>query len=57
VLLCIVNNKSGDAPVRSERRGELSLASWSRGGRGYLVIGHIPEAKAADLARTFEDRV
>jgi anti-sigma factor RsiW len=57
VLLCILNNQSGDAPVRSERRGELSLASWSRGGRGYLVIGHFPEAKAADLARTLEDRV
>jgi anti-sigma factor RsiW len=57
VLLCIINNQSRDAPVRSERRGELSLASWSRGGRGYLVIGHIPEAKAADLARTLEERV
>jgi anti-sigma factor RsiW len=57
VLLCIINNQSRDAPIRSERRGELSLASWSRGGRGYLVIGHIPEAKAADLARTLEDRV
>jgi anti-sigma factor RsiW len=57
VLLCIINNQSRDAPVRSERRVELSLASWSRGGRGYLVIGHIPEAKAADLARTLEDRV
>jgi anti-sigma factor RsiW len=57
VLLCIINNQSRDAPVRSERRGELSLASWSRGGRGYLVIGHIPEAKAAELARTLEKRV
>ena len=57
VLLCIINNQSRDAPVRSERRGELSLASWSRGGRGYLVIGRFPEAKAADLARTLEDRV
>jgi anti-sigma factor RsiW len=57
VLLCIINNQSRDAPVSSERRGELSLASWSRGGRGYLVIGHIPEAKAAELARTLEERV
>jgi anti-sigma factor RsiW len=57
VLLCIINNQSPDAPVRSERRGELSLASWSRGGRGYLVIGHIPEGRAADLAQTLEMRV
>jgi hypothetical protein len=57
VLLCITNNQSPDAPVRSEGRGELSLAWWSRGGRGYLVIGHIPEAKAVDLAPTLEERV
>jgi anti-sigma factor RsiW len=31
VLLCIINNQSPDAPVRSERRGALSLAWWSRG--------------------------
>ncbi len=57
VLLCVIDNHAPDADMRSERRGELSLVSWSRGGRGYLVIGHIPEAQAAALAGMLERRI
>jgi anti-sigma factor RsiW len=57
VLLCIIDNHAPDADLRSERRGELSLASWSRGGRGYLVIGRIPEAQAVALAGLLERRI
>jgi anti-sigma factor RsiW len=57
VLLCIIANQSPDAPTRSERRGDLSLASWSRGERGYLVIGRIPEERAAALAQSLEGRI
>jgi anti-sigma factor RsiW len=57
VMLCIIDNHAPDAPLRSERRGELSLAFWSRGGRGYLVIGRIPEERALALAQTLEKRV
>src|SRR3984957_9070212 len=41
----------------SERRGDLALASWSRAGRGYLVIGRIPEERALELAQGLEKRV
>jgi anti-sigma factor RsiW len=57
VLLCIIANQPPDAPTRSERRDDLSLASWSRGGRGYLVIGRIPEERAAALAQSLEGRI
>jgi anti-sigma factor RsiW len=57
VLLCIIDNKAPDAPMRSERRGELSLAYWYRGGRGYLVIGRIPEERAAELAGMLKERI
>jgi len=57
VLLCVIDNHAPDAGMRSERRGELSLASWSRGGRGYLVIGRIPENEAAELAGMLEQRI
>ena len=57
VLLCIIANQAPDAPMRSERRGDLSLAWWSRSGRGHLVIGRIPEERAVALARTIEKRV
>jgi anti-sigma factor RsiW len=57
VLLCILANHAPDTPMRSERRGDLSLAWWSSSGRIHLVIGGIPEERAVDLARTIEKRV
>lgn len=57
VLLCILASRAPDAPIRSERRGDLSLASWSDDGRSYLVIGRMPEERAFSLAQTLEPRV
>ena len=57
VLLCIIANDAPDAPMRSERRDDLSLAWWSRSGRSRLVIGRIPEERAVALAQTLEKRV
>jgi anti-sigma factor RsiW len=57
VLLCILADHAPDAPIRSERRDDLSLAWWSRGGRSHLVIGHIPEEHAVALAQTMEKRI
>ena len=57
VLLCILANGAADAPTQSERRGDLSLAWWARGGRSHLVIGHIGEERALSLAQTIEKRV
>jgi anti-sigma factor RsiW len=57
VLLCIIANDAPDAPMRSERRDNLSLAWWSRGGRSRLVIGRIPAERAVALAQTLEKRI
>jgi anti-sigma factor RsiW len=57
VLLCILANDAPDAPMRSKRRDNLSLAWWSRGGRSRLVIGRIPEEEAVALAQTLEKRI
>ncbi len=57
VALCIIANGAPDAPTRSERRGDLSLAWWSRSGRSLLVVGHISQKQAVDLAQTLEKRV
>jgi anti-sigma factor RsiW len=57
VLFCIFANRAPDAAMRSERRGDLSLAVWSRSGRSHLVIGHIPEERAVALAQMLEKRV
>jgi anti-sigma factor RsiW len=57
VALCIIANDAPDAPMRSERRDNLSLAWWSRSGRSRLVIGRIPEERAVALAQTLEKRI
>jgi len=57
VLVCILGNGASDAPIRTERRGDLSLASWSDDGRSYLVIGRIPEERAVALAQILKPRV
>ena len=57
VALCITANHAPGAPIRSERRDDLSLAWWSHGGRSHLVIGHIPEERAVALAQMLEKRI
>jgi anti-sigma factor RsiW len=57
VLLCILANGAPDAPTQSERRGDLSLAWWSRNGRSHLVIGHVPEERAVTLAQMIKKQV
>jgi anti-sigma factor RsiW len=50
VLFCIISGAGSDSGTQSETRGDLSLASWSKGGRGYLVIGRLPVQQIAELA-------
>lgn len=56
VLFCIIANAKEGTPDGSERRDAFSLASWSRQGHGFLVIGGLPEQRIADLGRTLEAR-
>jgi anti-sigma factor RsiW len=57
VLFCILGGAKTDVQAQSERRGDLSLTSWTNGGRSYLVIGHLPEQQIADLAGILEKRL
>jgi anti-sigma factor RsiW len=56
VLFCIIANGGADTRNHSETRGDLAMSSWSHGGRGYLVIGHMPEGQIAKLAQTLKTR-
>ena|SRR5271166_2548531 len=56
VLFCIIANGGADAPTHAERRGDYSLASWSRAGCSYLVIGRLPGQQVAEFARALERR-
>ena len=57
VLVCVIDAKSEDAPIRVEKRDGFTLASWSRDGRGYLVIGRIPAERAKAWARMLNERI
>ena len=57
VLFCVIANGAANAPTRTEKRGEFSLADWSRGGRGFLVIGRKPREQVAEWAQTLEKRI
>jgi anti-sigma factor RsiW len=52
VAFCVIRNGQGDAPITAERRDGLTLASWARGGRGYVVIGRFSRERAKQLAET-----
>lgn len=56
VLFCIIGNSEPDAGMKAERRGEFAVASWSRAGRGYMLIGRLPVDQTAELADSLERR-
>ena len=56
VLFCVIASKEADAPLRSEKRDQFSLASWSRNGLSYMVIGRMPEQRVVELAQTLVTR-
>jgi anti-sigma factor RsiW len=57
VLFCVFANGGADAPIRTEKRGEFSLADWSRGGRGFVVVARMPKERVAEWAQTLEKRI
>jgi anti-sigma factor RsiW len=57
VAFCVIANGGADAPIRTEKRGEFSLADWSRGGRGFLVVGRKPGEQIAEWAQMLEKRI
>ena len=56
VLFCIIRDSEPDAALKAEKRGDYSLASWARAGRGYMLIGKLPADETAELANSLEKR-
>jgi anti-sigma factor RsiW len=56
VLFCIIRDSEPDAAIKAENRDGFAVASWARGGRGYMLIGRLPVAQIAGLADTLERR-
>jgi anti-sigma factor RsiW len=55
-LFCVIANGKPDAPARTVVREGLSYVTWSRGGRDYMFVAHMPEQRVADLAQTLAGR-
>jgi len=56
VLFCVTADGAGDASVRGEKRDGFSTASWSRGGRSFMVVARQPAERVAALAETLHAR-
>ena len=56
VLFCVIANGKPDAPPRAVAREGLSYVTWSRGGKSYMFVAHMPEQRIADLAQTLAAR-
>jgi anti-sigma factor RsiW len=56
VLFCIIRDSEPDAALKAEKRGDYSVASWARAGRGYMLIGRLPADQTAELANALEKR-
>jgi anti-sigma factor RsiW len=56
VLFCVTANGESATPARTVLQGKLAYATWSRDGRGYMVVGRMPGEQVADLAQTLEKR-
>ena len=55
VLLCILANRAPNG--QRVESNAATLAWWSRNGRTHLIIGRIPQERAAALAQALEKRV
>ena len=57
VAFCILRDNEVDAPLTTVGRDGFVAASWAKGGRGFMVIGKLPQDRILALARTLLDRI
>ena len=55
-LLCVIADGEPNAPPQAVARDGLSYVTWSRGGRSYMFVAHMPEQQVADLAKMLVSR-
>jgi anti-sigma factor RsiW len=53
---CVIANGAKTLSLRTEARDGLSYAAWSKDGKSYMLVGRMPEAQIAELARPLESR-
>jgi anti-sigma factor RsiW len=53
---CVIANGDKPSPPRTERRGDVSYATWSKDGKSYMLVARMPEAQVAELAKPLVTR-
>jgi anti-sigma factor RsiW len=56
IVFCIIKNGHEDAPIETETRAGVTIASWAHGGHSFLVGGQVSKARATKLAGTLAVR-
>lgn len=56
IVFCIIKNGHEDAPIETETRAGVTIASWAHGGHSFLVGGQVSKARATKLAGTLAAR-
>ena len=54
VALCIIRAVKPTQPPETETRHGLNIVHWIKNGYGFMVIGDVPDADLAEIAKTFE---
>jgi anti-sigma factor RsiW len=57
LLFCILAGQGADEALKSQSFGPLAAASWVKGGRGFMVIGHLPSPEITAMAETLKQRI
>ncbi|MCC0029363.1 MAG: anti-sigma factor [Brucellaceae bacterium] len=57
LAFCIVSGIEGEQPLMAERRAGMNIVFWSKGGLGYLVIGHGSSDRLAQFASLLSGRI
>jgi anti-sigma factor RsiW len=57
VAFCIIANGKPDEPPAFEERLGQNIVFWTKGGRGYMVIGKLPRPTLEALAASLDSRV
>ncbi len=57
VALCIIADGERDLPVKAEQRRGMNIVYWAKGGRGFMLIGHLPAERLQAMAETIETRL
>lgn len=55
-LFCVIADGAPDAPPRTAEEKSVSHVTWSRGGKSYMLVAHMPAREVDDLARNLVAR-